>query len=81
MHLSLTVYYTIISKISKIRQKKKKNSPISKKSIRQVNDTILDACMKFKNHPIKSVGENIFYIHYALYHYFKISKIRQKFKN
>ena len=45
-----------------------------------MNNTILDACMKFENHPIKTVGENIFYRHYALYHYFKISKIRQKFK-
>ena len=46
-----------------------------------MNDTIIDACMKYENHPIKTVGENIFYRHYALYHYFKISKNRQKFKN
>ena len=67
-------------KISKIRQKFK-NNPIVKRSTSQVGDTILDACMKFENYPIKTVGVDAFYRHYVLYHYFKISKIRQKFKN
>ena len=67
-------------KISKIRQKFK-NSPIVKKSTSQVSDIILDACMKFENYLIKTVGEDAFYSYYISYHYFKISKIRQKFKN
>ena len=67
-------------KISKIRQKFK-NSPIVKKSTSQVSDIILNACIKLENYPIKSVGEEAFYSYYILYHYFKISKIRQKFKN
>ena len=37
--------------------------------------------MEFENYPIKTVGEDAFYSYYILYHYFKISKIRQKFKN
>ena len=67
-------------KISKIRQKFK-NSPIVKISISQVSDVMLDACMQFENYPIKTLGEEAFYSYYILYHYFKISKIRQKFKN
>ena len=67
-------------KISKIRQKFK-NCPIVKKSTRQVSNIILDACVEFENYPIKTVGEDAFYSYYILYHYFKISKIRQKFKN
>ena len=66
-------------KISKIRQKFK-NSPIVKKSTTQVSDIILDICMQYENYPIKTVGEEAFY-NYILYDYFKISKIRQKFKN
>ena len=42
---------------------------------------MLDACMKFQNYPIKTVGGDAFYSYYILYHYFKISKNRQKFKN
>ena len=42
---------------------------------------MLHACMKFPNYPIKTVGGDAFYSYYILYHYFKISKIRQKFKN
>ena len=42
---------------------------------------MLDACMEFENYPIKAVGEDAFYSYYILYHYFKNSKIRQKFKN
>ena len=64
-------------KISKIRQKFKNNS-IVKKSTSQI---ILDACIKSESYPIKSVGEEAFYSYYILYHYFKISKIRQQFKN
>ena len=67
-------------KISKIRQKFK-NSLIVKKSTTQVSDIILDSCMQYENYPIKTVGEEAFYSYYILYHYFKISKIRQKFKN
>ena len=66
-------------KISKIRQKFK-NSPIIKKSTTQVSNIILDTCMHYENYPIKTVGEEAFY-NYILYDYFKISKIRQKFKN
>ena len=46
-----------------------------------MSDIILDAYMQFENYPIKIVGEEAFYSYYILYHYFKISKIRQKFKN
>ena len=67
-------------KISKSRQKFKSNL-IVKKSTSQVRGIILDACMQFENYPIKTVGEEAFYSCYILYHYFKISKIRQKFKN
>ena len=66
-------------KISKIHQKFK-NSSIVKKSTSQVSNIILDACMQFENYPIKTVGVEAFYS-YILYHYFKISKIRQKLKN
>ena len=37
--------------------------------------------MQYENYPIKTVGEEAFYSYYILYHYFKISKIRQKLKN
>ena len=67
-------------KISKIPPKFK-NSSIVKKSTSQVSDIILDACMQFENYPNKTVGVEAFYSYYILYHYFKISKIRQKFKN
>ena len=60
MHLSLTIYYTIISNISKIQQKYK-NIPIVKRSKSQANDIILDACIKFENYPIKTVGEDTFF--------------------
>ena len=75
-------YYILyhIFKNSKIRQKFKINL-IAKKSTSQVSDIILDACMKFENYPIKTVGEDAFYSYYILYHIFKNSKIRQKFKN
>ena len=66
-------------KISKIRQKFK-NCPIVKKSTTQVSDIILDTCMQYENYPIKTIGEEAFY-NYILYDYFKISKVRQKFKN
>ena len=46
-----------------------------------MNDIILDVCMQYENYPIKTVGEEAFYSYYILYHYFKNSKIRQKFKN
>ena len=37
--------------------------------------------MKFENYPMKTILGEAFYRYYILYHYFKISKIRQKFKN
>ena len=46
-----------------------------------MSDIILDVCMQFENYSIKTVGVEAFYSYYILYHYFKISKIRQKFKN
>ena len=46
-----------------------------------MSDIILDAYMKFQNYPNKTVGGDTFYSHYILYHYFKIPKNRQKFKN
>ena len=47
----------------------------------QVADIIFNVCMKFENYPMKIVLGDAFYSYYILYHYFKISKIRQKFKN
>ena len=46
-----------------------------------MSDIILNACRQFENYLIKTVGVEAFYSYYILYHYFKISKIRQKFKN
>ena len=66
--------------MSKIRQKFK-NSLIVNKSTNQVTDIIHDAGMEFKNYPKITVGEDAFFSNYMLYHYCKISKIRQKFKN
>ena len=66
-------------KISKIR-KKFKNSPIIKNSTSQVADIIHDASMEFENYQRITVGEDAFFSYYMLYHYFKISKIRQKLK-
>ena len=37
--------------------------------------------MKFESYPIKTVGEDACYSYFISYNYFKISKIRQKFKN
>ena len=66
-------------KMSKICQKFK-NSLIVKKSTSQVSDIIVNAYMQFENFPVKTVGEEAFYSFYIIHHYFKISKIRQKFK-
>ena len=52
-------------KISKNRQKFKKSSMV-KKNTSQMSDIILDACMKFQNHPIKTVGGDAFYSYYIL---------------
>ena len=68
-------------KISKNRQKSKSSSMVKKKNTSQMSDIILDACMKFEDYPIKTVGGDAFYSHCILYHYFKVSKNRQKFKN
>ena len=67
-------------KISKIGQKFK-NCPIVKKSTGQVADIIHNPSMDFEHYPRITVGEDAFFSYYMLYHYFKISKIRQKFKN
>ena len=56
MHFTVTIYYTIISKI---RQKYKNNS-IVKKSTSQVGDIILDTCIKFGSYPTKTVGGDRF---------------------
>ena len=60
MNFTITIYYTIISKNSKIRQKFK-NNPIVKKSTSQVGDIILNTCMKFESYPTKTVGEDRFW--------------------
>ena len=73
------ILYTYI-KISKIGQKFR-NSLIVKKSTSQLSDIIVNACMQFENFPIKTVGVEAFYSFYIIHNYFKISKIRQKFKN
>ena len=36
--------------------------------------------MEFENYPRITVGEDAFFSYYMLYHYFKVSKIRRKFK-
>ena len=54
MHLSLTIYYTIISKFLKF-----KKGSIMKESTSKMYDIILDACVKYENYPIKTVEENI----------------------
>ena len=59
MHFIATIFYIIISKISKIRQKYK-NSPIIKKSTSQDGDIILDTCIKFGSYPTKTVGGDRF---------------------
>ena len=79
-HFTFTIYYTDYFKISKIRQIFKKSS-IVKKSTSLVSNVIIDVCTQYENYPIKTVGEEAFYSYYISYHYFKISKIRQKFKN
>ena len=43
-----------------------------------VNDIILEACMQYENHPIKTVGEETFYSYYVLSHYFKNRPIVKK---
>ena len=79
MHCSVTLYHTIISKFQKL--KNFKNSPIVKKSISQVTDIMLDACMQFENNSIKILGEEaftetIYYTIISKYQKFaKISKI------
>ena len=65
MHFTVTIYYNIISKFQKIA----KNSKMvwsSEKSTSQVSDIMLDACVKFQNYPIKTVGGDAFYSHYIL---------------
>ena len=56
-------------KILKIRPKYK-NGPIVNRSTSQANEMVLDACMKFENYPIKTVGEDLFSRHYISYNYF-----------
>ena len=80
MYLSLNIYYTIISKCQKFA-KKSKMVRSSKKKASQIADILLHACMNFENYPMKTVAEDTFYSYYILYHYFKISKTRQKYEN
>ena len=40
-----------------------------------MSDNILEACMQYQNYPIKTDGEEAFYIYYIIHHYLKISKI------
>ena len=76
MHFTVTIYHAIISKFQNF--KKFKNSPIVKQTqARLVISCLMPAC-NLKT-PMKTV-EEAFYNYYILYHYFKISKIRQKFK-
>ena len=77
LQLLVLYYYFKINKISQ----KFKNNPIVERSTNQVSDIIIDTCMKFEYYLIKTFGEDAFYSYYILYHYFKISKNRQKFKN
>ena len=56
MHFTVTIYYTIISKI----RQKYKNNPIVKKSTSQVGDIILDTCIKFGSYLTKTVGGDRF---------------------
>ena len=74
------ITYHILYHYSK---KIKKSPKIQKWSDRQrsesqADDIILDACMKFENRPIKTVGEETFYSYFILSHYFKISPKIQK---
>ena len=80
MHFEATVYYTIISKFQKL-EKKLKNTLIIKRNTSQVNDIILDACMKCENYLIKTEGQDAFYRHYIYIAISKISKNGQKYKN
>ena len=75
MHLALTIYYTIISKMLKYN-----NNPIVKRSKTKADDIILDACMAFESYRIKTVGEDAVYTYYISNNYFKISKIVQSSK-
>ena len=72
----LGIYQTIISKFQKFA----KNSPIVKKSTSQLCNIILEACMQYETHPIKTVGEESFYSYFILYHYIKISKFAKNSK-
>ena len=47
-------------KTSKNSPKVQRNDPIFKKCTSQADDIILDACMKFENYLIKTVGEDAF---------------------
>ena len=48
--------YCILYNYFKISKCRKKNTLIIKRNTSQVNDIILDACMKFKNYLIKTKG-------------------------
>ena len=73
-----TLYHYI--KTSKNSPKLQRNGPIFKKSTSQADDIIHDACMKFENYLIQTVGEDAFCSYCILYNYFKISKTRKKSK-
>ena len=82
-HLYLIMKNTFLCKIDRelnIKFPKIQKWSDRQKSTGQVSN-IPDACIKFENYLIKNVGDEAFHSYYILYHYFKISKIRQKFKN
>ena len=60
MDFTITLYDTIISNISKIRQRSEDVS-IVKKSTSQVGDFILDSCVKISSYLIKTVGGENFW--------------------
>ena len=74
MYFTDTIYYTNISKNSKIRQKHK-NDPIVKRNMKQAGDIILDASMKFEKYPIKLLEKR----HFTITIYYTIISKFQKF--
>ena len=77
-------YHTLYHyfKISKIRPKFKKGS-IIKESTSKTYDIIINACVKYENYLIKTVGEDAFYSYYigpiiTLFRNFKKSQKIQK---
>ena len=76
MHLSHTIYYTIISIFKKF-----KTVRLAKKNKSQADDIIPDACMQFEKFPIKTVGEEAFYSYYIYIPLFQNIKNSPKVQN